>query len=600
MELQTEFTCTPADVARGARRRLTPPTRPRLHSAHRRPMRERFGAPPDAAAAAAARPERGARRAPSFPPAPEPAAAASDPRRPTPPRPPSAPGGAGSALRPTAAAFDAPPTAAAEAFGAPEEFAELQTEFTFAPAEERRPLRWEAPPDAAAALRRRRRSRSMFGAPPQRRGRGVWGAARAATRRSAPRLRCRCAFGAPPPDASAAFGAPPPDASAAFDAPQDALFGACRRALAPMGVHDHVPPPGTSRRRPRPCSAACPRLSTSRRRRRFGSPAPGREAPTAPPKPDRRRRRAADAAPALTINTARVDGAGSHRRRYYGHGALRRRRVHVRRPSAVIISDGPAPLGCARRGPRERRRRDLLSRNDDRRPATAIQCRLFYGVAAARLGALLLRRGRGRRPCRAAFRSPASRRTVARGGRPWRNWPRGARAVVCDAAPYGRAPRRRLRVAVLDVPGALFFEALGLHLGRGRASRRGARATRATPPRGRLRGVRALLRVARPGENRAAGGAPCGAYTVNLDQADETSDVATGVAAVDALLKTLADVAGWRLQVRAAERRRPAALSTGWGHRRLGRRRPWGRSRATAPARAAPSWPASPRVRGGL
>jgi len=38
-----------------------------------------------------------------------------------------------------------------------------------------------------------------------------------------------------------------------------------------------------------------------------------------------------------------------------------------------------------------------------------------------------------------------------------------------------------------------------------------------------------------------------------LDRADETSDVATGVTAVDALLKALADVAGWRLQVRAAD-----------------------------------------------
>uniref|UniRef100_A0A7S3ZK05 Uncharacterized protein n=1 Tax=Pelagomonas calceolata TaxID=35677 RepID=A0A7S3ZK05_9STRA len=102
----------------------------------------------------------------------------------------------------------------------------------------------------------------------------------------------------------------------------------------------------------------------------------------------------------------------------------------------------------------------------------------------------------------------------------------------------------------------LFFEALGLHLGRGLrlASQRTGDARDCLEA--AFAACGRLLRVARPGESISCGprtGAAA-ACTIDLDQADETSEVATGVAAVDALLKTLADVAGWRLQVRAADR----------------------------------------------
>ena len=161
--------------------------------------------------------------------------------------------------------------------------------------------------------------------------------------------------------------------------------------------------------------------------------------------------------------------------------------------------------------------------------------------------------------CREAFRDLGQARvTVVRGGAVVAaTLEGGAGAVVCDAAPYGRAPRGgRLRVGTYRTClTPLFFEALGLHLGRGLrlASQRTGDA------RDCLEAVFAacgrLLRVARPGESMSCGprtgsAASC---SVDLDRADETSDVATGVAAVDALLKALADVAGWRLQVRAAD-----------------------------------------------
>jgi imidazoleglycerol phosphate dehydratase HisB len=161
--------------------------------------------------------------------------------------------------------------------------------------------------------------------------------------------------------------------------------------------------------------------------------------------------------------------------------------------------------------------------------------------------------------CRAAFRELGQARvTVVRGGAVVAaTLEGGAGAVVCDAAPYGRAPRGgRLRVGTYRTClTPLFFEALGLHLGRGLrlASQRTGDARDCLEA--AFAACGRLLRVARPGESMSCGprtGAAA-ACTVDLDQADETSEVATGAAAVDALLKTLADVAGWRLQVRAAD-----------------------------------------------
>ena len=161
--------------------------------------------------------------------------------------------------------------------------------------------------------------------------------------------------------------------------------------------------------------------------------------------------------------------------------------------------------------------------------------------------------------CRAAFRELGQARvTVVRGGAVVAaTLEAGAGAVVCDAAPYGRAPRGgRLRVGTYRTClTPLFFEALGLHLGRGLrlASQRTGDARDCLEA--AFAACGRLLRVARPGESiscgpRTGAAASC---SVDLDRADETSDVATGVDAVDALLKTLADVAGWRLQVRAAD-----------------------------------------------
>jgi imidazoleglycerol phosphate dehydratase HisB len=134
-------------------------------------------------------------------------------------------------------------------------------------------------------------------------------------------------------------------------------------------------------------------------------------------------------------------------------------------------------------------------------------------------------------------------------------------AVVCDTAPYGRVPRGgRLRVgSYRTCLTPLFFEALGLHLGWGLrlTSQRTGDAMNCLEA--AFAACGRLLRVARPGES-----VPCGPRTgtasartascfVDLDEADEASEVATGVEAVDTLVTTLADVAGWRLTVEAAD-----------------------------------------------
>ena len=111
--------------------------------------------------------------------------------------------------------------------------------------------------------------------------------------------------------------------------------------------------------------------------------------------------------------------------------------------------------------------------------------------------------------CRAAFRELGQARvTVVRGGAVVSaTLEEQPGAVVCDAAPYGRAPRGgRLRVGTYRTClTPLFFEALGLHLGRGLrlASQRTGDARDCLEA--AFAACGRLLRVARPGESISCG-----------------------------------------------------------------------------------------------
>ena len=414
----------------------------------------------------------------------EPAAAAPAPRRPTPPRPPwRRPGGQASARRrPTPAAFDAPPApprglrrrdrarrsphgihlragrgqpAAAAPRRPPDAAA------AFAPAPEAAAF---APPgDAAAGRRAARRRGAAFGVPPidpqlspaSDRQPGVW---RTTDRRPA--------FGAPPADAAAAaFGAPP-------NAPARSRRRPRRRAGPTASAAARGFPPA-----PRPCPAACRRPSTSAAGRLFWVARPPRR--RAPPQPEAFE--PPPPAPPMpmppSLSTGRLRGrrAGSHRRRWPRPRRLPRasasvvQRRHQQR-RAVPLDALVAVLANAADA--------TLPRNDDRRPAQFNRV-LCDGGAAARLGALLLRRGRGRRRAprglpRARERSHVAgapsccNARAARSGRLRRGALRARAAAGGCAWARGTCRRPVLRGFGSPRPGR---------------SRRSARATRATASR---------------------------------------------------------------------------------------------------------------------
>ena len=343
------------------------------------------------------------------------------------------------------------------------------------------------------------------------------------------------------------------------------MFGAPPEQQAPMGVNGHVPPPEDFP----PAAAAMfggvpstfyesPPAAPV-----FGSPASfGAEAspaaaeafePTPPPAPPMPAPPSPSTPPASTALEVTVDGTTATAR----CGAVACTCV-VQAPSstatglplldalvAVLASAADATLSLETTIGGQRQQAGV-----DYATASRPHDSALFSCAGAAVGAA----------CRAAFRELGQAKvTVVRGGAVVAaTLEAGAGAVVCDAAPYGRAPRGgRLRVGTYRTClTPLFFEALGLHLGRGLrlASQRTGDARDCLEA--AFAACGRLLRVARPGESISCGprtGAAA-ACTVDLDQADETSDVATGVEAVDALLKTLADVAGWRLQVRAADR----------------------------------------------
>ena len=259
--------------------------------------------------------------------------------------------------------------------------------------------------------------------------------------------------------------APPPDASAAFPAPDHSCPRSPRRRPTPRGVgrrrcQDARLPAGAvrlrraGRQRPRAgdedfarvgsasrgvrrsLALVALRVAAGRRRFRVARPPfaePRRQPPGSSPPPP------SPAPPGsrspLTIVVARVDGAGSHRRRYYGHVAEAAEKSQRRDPSAIIISDGPAEA---------RTRSSRSSRTPPTRPVSVRRrsrvqrqnsIETIYGVAA-RDSALFSWRGPRSAPrCRAGVRGSARPESRSAGrGTPSR-WQRssGRLAVVCDA-----------------------------------------------------------------------------------------------------------------------------------------------------------------------
>ena len=172
------------------------------------------------------------------------------------------------------------------------------------------------------------------------------------------------------------------------------------------------PRPSARRRRRRP-----PRPSSRRRR-------PRRRCQHHPPH-QRRPRRRRWKSPSTVLRPRRAAAPSRAR-------ASSERRHHQRRAC-------PSWTRSSRSS--QRRRRDPLPRNDDRRPAPAINVdyatasrphdSALFSCAGAAVGAA----------CRGPSASSARPESRSCGAAPsWRRPSRGAGAVVCDAAPYGRAP----------------------------------------------------------------------------------------------------------------------------------------------------------------
>ena len=689
-ELQTEFTFAAAaeEPEAAAAAFGAPPSAAAFAPAPEElPAAAAFGAPPgDAAGAFDAPPgdAAGAFDVPAaFEAAPEDSAAAAFGTRPSDTAttafgaPPTGSAADAFGAAPEEQAFGGPPTDAAAAFSAPEDQpAELQTEFTFAPAEEQpAAAMFGAPPDAAAAFPPAPEEQvaafgapptepspaAMFGAPPTDASAqfGVPATAFGAAPEEQPAAfeaqpttglgfgaPPEEAFGAPPPDAASAFapavpeeqvamfGAPPTFAPAPEEQPPAAMFGAPPSdAAAEFGAPPQqppafrAPPADASAAFGLPSAAAAFAPAPEEQPAAFGASAFG-ATPDAPP-----------AAAAMiggvpetfsTQSSPAVAAFGSPE----AFGASAEASPMPPPPAAAAFGSpeafGAAPFSApaaAEASPMPPPPAPSVPPPSPLMPppaSTVLEVVVNKGAATARCGAvectcvlnppmasatglplldslvealanaadatLSLRTTIGGEPqragveystrahdsalfscagsaigaaCREAFHELGQAEVVVvRGGAVVKATLEDASgAVVCDTAPYGRVPRGgRLRVgSYRTCLTPLFFEALGLHLGRGLrlTSQRTGDAMNCLEAAFAACGL--LLRVARPGES-----VPCGPRTgtasartascfVDLDEADGASEVATGVEAVDNLVTTLADVAGWRLTVEAAD-----------------------------------------------